>query len=120
MITLKTLPLATAQEVFDQCTRHLLTQNEKSEDGEPAACRYHHRHLRCAAGCFIADDEYSPALEGKAWEPLAVQKVVPGAHARLITDLQVVHDRSPPWKWFERLTNLAKDRGLTPPSPQTT
>lgn len=32
MITLKTLPNATAQEVFDQVATHLLTQGEKSVD----------------------------------------------------------------------------------------
>lgn len=34
MITLKTLPQATAQEVFNQIRDHLLTQNCQSREGQ--------------------------------------------------------------------------------------
>ena len=60
MITLKTLPQATAQEVFDQITQHLLQQG-KAAKSVTGACRYRIETaegiLKCAAGCLIADDE---------------------------------------------------------------
>ena len=37
MITLKTLPQATAQEVFDQVANHLLEQGKKSEKDDKCA-----------------------------------------------------------------------------------
>jgi hypothetical protein len=40
MITLKTLPQATPQQVFDQVTKHLLTQNARSRSGETQICAY--------------------------------------------------------------------------------
>ena len=62
MITLKTLPQATAQEVFDQVTQHLLKQGKAARSGT-GACRYRVETrgeiLKCAAGCLIADDEYA-------------------------------------------------------------
>jgi len=46
MITLKTLPQATAQEVFDQVARHLLTQGKKSISENNQYCMY--RFLKCS------------------------------------------------------------------------
>ena len=74
MITLKTLPQATAQEVFDQVAKHLLTQMKKSvakRAAESASdskdyCMYRgFDGTKCAAGCLISDDEYKPEFEQK-------------------------------------------------------
>lgn len=46
MITLKTLPKATAQEVFDQVTRHLLTQMKRSVSSELIGGKWLHVSLR--------------------------------------------------------------------------
>lgn len=56
-ITLSNLHEATAQQVFDQAALHLLTQNRKSK--EDTKCAYRTKEgLRCAAGCFISEEEY--------------------------------------------------------------
>lgn len=60
MITLATLHLATAQKVFDQVAKHLLTQNEACRLNNKA-CQCHYNHLRCAA---ISTMEYNPRFEG--------------------------------------------------------
>lgn len=105
MITLKTLAQATAQEVFDQVARHLLTQNAKAIG--PTGC-YDYVYLtpeglKCAAGCLIADNEYSVDFEYEVWGSLVAQGVAPEAHEELITALQVVHDGWEVCEWPDRL-----------------
>ena len=71
MITLKTLHSATLQEIFDQAAKHLLTQNEQAmtfdKDGNKNCLYRSATGTKCAVGCFIADDEYSPQLENTAF-----------------------------------------------------
>ena len=102
MITLKTLPQATAQEVFDQITQHLLTQG-KAAKSTTGACRYRAETgkgvLKCAAGCLITEDEYSEAFEGKPWHWLINSGEVPKENSRLIRSLQIVHDTRLPSRW---------------------
>lgn len=110
MITLKTLHMATAQEVFDQCANHLLTQNKVSID-DNGHCMYRGLGgLKCAAGCFIADDEYHMGMEGIAWKNL---KEAPARHSELIQSLQLVHDIHPVKEWKEQLEIRAKSYGLS-------
>lgn len=122
MITLKTLPQATAQEVFDQITRHLLQQGKAARTGT-GACRYRSEVqgevLKCAAGCLIADDEYNDKFEGDTWGALVRLYVITSYHEELITSLQKVHDTCLVNEWPERLRQLAKDYGLqyNPPQP---
>lgn len=98
MITLKTLPEATAQQVFDQVKAHLLEQMTKSITSQ-ATCHYHLNDLRCAAGCLITEDEYKPEMEGNTWKKLVQRKLVPPNHQELITRLQIIHDDFPPEYW---------------------
>ncbi len=115
-ITLATLPQATAQQVFDQVARHLLTQNEQSGVSTRAGldCMYRGPNgLMCAAGCLIGDDEYKPSFEFNSWGPgLAEAGAVPNAHCNLIEDLQRVHDDFLPDAWSERLSKVALRYGL--------
>lgn len=115
MITLKTLPQATAQEVFDQVTRHLLKQGKAARSGT-GAYRYRVETqgeiLKCAAGCLIADDEYSSKFESKSWNTLIIRQLVPNTHEHLITSLQKMHDTCLVNEWPERLRQLAEDYGL--------
>jgi hypothetical protein len=91
MITLKTLPQATAQEVYDQVKTHLLTQNQMSLKGD--RCMYRGPNgLKCAAGILIGDDEYSDAMEGVSWPGLIGMLHIPDTHELLIRELQMVHD----------------------------
>jgi hypothetical protein len=117
-ITLKTLPQATAQQVFDQAATHLLTQKKRSIEfgsrGETGRCLYRgHGGLKCVAGCFIADDEYNPRWEGKAWDDWDMTSLGrPETHRELISRLQTIHDDFQSENWLEELIKLAERRGL--------
>lgn len=120
MITLKTLPSATAQEVFNQTVIHLLTQGVKAvgtytnSSGNSSGNSYGSMYrgvnnTACAAGCFIADDEYSEDMEGELWDTLVDRGRVPDSHADLIGQLQKVHDTTNPNTWYQELLRIAED-----------
>lgn len=114
MITLKTLPQATAQEVFDQVAKHLLTQGAESTNSEAGGCAYRGDHgMKCAAGCLIADDEYRFKMENKTWPRLIEDGMAPRAHAHLITKLQDIHDNEPVDDWMHNLRQVAVSNGLS-------
>lgn len=113
MISLKTLEQATAQQVFDQVSKHLLNQNAKSITlGTFNQCRYKSDGLMCAAGCLIADDEYEDRMEHIDWIDLVAQNIVPSTHSRLIYNLQEIHDGCEPPQWRNKLTELANNQNL--------
>ena len=110
-ITLATLPKATAQQVFDHISRHLLHQNERSN--EHGKCLYYSSNsLKCAAGCLISDEEYGEEMEGQGWGDLVDMEMVPPHHMRLIMILQQMHDVTDPSKWVQRLHQIASDFNL--------
>ena len=115
MITLKTLSQATAQEVFDQITQHLLKQG-KAARSATGACRYRTETaegvLKCAAGCLIADEEYDPFVEGTAWNDLVNGRKVPSAHCKLIRDFQIIHDSIIPGDWLSSFKDIAARHDL--------
>lgn len=121
MITLKTLPQATAQEVFDQVTQHLLRQGKAARSGT-GACRYRVEAqgeiLKCAAGCLIADNEYSILFENSNWTALVNAGKVPKQHAKLIRELQRVHDKDDQRHWPEYLQRVASRYNLQYNPPQ--
>lgn len=106
MITLKTLPNATAQEVFDQVANHLLTQNQKSEDNE-GLCFYKNRNLKCAVGCLISEEEYSPEFENQPIFSLNIK-----THIELLQKLQRLHDNKPIKDWKNELKIIAYEFDL--------
>lgn len=113
MITLKTLDAATEQEVFDQVAEHLLKQNAQSK--HDLGCAYRGNNgLKCAAGCLIADDEYSEKFENRGWAVL-VRNIpnFPKRHSGLIQGLQAIHDTRPPVCWPYYLQKLAREYRLT-------
>jgi len=105
MITLKTLHLATKEEVFEQVKTHLLTQRKKSitDFGE---CLYKFETLKCAAGCLIGDDEYKSEIEDRTWHVLVKEKRVPNYHENLIRKLQRIHDDKEVEQWEEELNKI--------------
>lgn len=106
-ITLKTLPFATLQQVFEQAATHLLTQNETSTGVH--GCMYlNSSGLKCAAGCFISKEEYSPDFESVTWSKLTDKSLVPHNHAEFIGLLQEVHDIDIPSSWKDSLEYLGK------------
>lgn len=127
MITLKTLPQATEQEVFEQVARHLLIQNARSmSEHSDGSCAYRGvdrktgKSLKCAAGCLIADDEYLPEMDphpasesiGIGWRAMHEKGMVPSEHVELIQSLQLLHDNTSVEDWSEALKKMADDWGL--------
>lgn len=119
MITLETLPQATAQEVFDQVVTHLLTQKEKcgSVNIGGKECLYvNEAGLHCAAGCLIGDDEVARNLDRQdnaGWHDLVSLGLVPKNHYQLIQKLQEVHDNYGVERWEDKLRDVARGYGLT-------
>ena len=109
MITLETLPQATAQEVFNQVSAHLLKQDKKCI-GDYNTCVYKNPkdNTACAAGCLIADSEYRTDFECNNWFTLVDKRMVPDAHWKLIESLQLVHDEWPPHSWGSELKKIAE------------
>ncbi len=118
MITLKTLPQATAQQVYDQAKEHLLKQNAKSMtdgSGTLEGCLYRGPNgLKCAAGCLIADEEYKIDMEGRSWSSLVQDGYVPDYLKNLISELQTMHDQNMPSLWPTELELLAQRHNLNP------
>lgn len=117
MITLANLSSKTEQEVFNHVAIHLLTQNAVSRGMRPdrsgAECLYRNEDgLKCAAGCLIGDDEYVKSFEGQVWRDLIAKGLAPEAHARLINDLQFMHDRAKPEDFEKKLRALAAEYHL--------
>ena len=117
IITLANLGDATEQEVFDQGTRHLLTQNMKSVSLD--SCLYKCGELKCGAGCFIADDEYNKNFDnssidgGSSWKNLIKIGLIKSTkHDQLITRIQTIHDTTNPYEWSSYLQDLADEYGL--------
>ena len=119
-ITMKNLHLATEQQVFDQAAKHLLTQNAKALAWS-CECQYRLELndctiLKCAVGCFIADDEYSSEIEGEIYgsknfvEFFGFKGKAP--HLTLLRSLQNLHDKYPASTWKERLEQIALDFNL--------
>ena len=112
MITLKTLPQATAKQVFDQVSEHLLSQGMKSKDKETGFCVYRSNDISCAAGCLISDEEYDPSMEGNDWVDLVDNGIAPKEHHCLIFDLQGIHDNFDVEDWPKQLAELKTELGL--------
>lgn len=113
MITLKTLVQASEQEVFDQAVNHMLSQMQKSQSPYGDCVYKNEEGLKCAAGCFISDEEYSKyEMEGNGWDTLVEKGKVPREHMALIKRMQHVHDSEIPEYWETRLRHIAKDQDL--------
>jgi hypothetical protein len=119
VVTLANLKEATEQQVFDQVAKHMLAQGVRSKkaDSEHNVCLYRGpAGLKCAAGCLIADDEYTPEMDnnhkGTSWDGLVSRGEVPRAHRDLIQDMQSIHDRQEPEDWKAVLKDYAANRGL--------
>src|SRR5690348_8267771 len=107
-ITLATLPKATAQQVFDHIARRMRAQGfEQSSVGGKDATMYSYRDMNGRAGpaghC-MSDAEYADlnlkaihfieeSIEGSSWSEIVAAKLAPTAHAELIQDMQLAHDK---------------------------
>jgi hypothetical protein len=124
VITLANLADATEQEVFDHVAKHLLTQKKKSKTPRTAHhssgsyCSYRNPEgLTCAAGCLMADGEYSSGMEGRSWGDLlkVPEYNIPKAHEKLIGLLQDIHDFEREEDWLVALRCTARALELVMP-----
>ncbi len=107
------LPLSpTARQVFDRVATHMMSIRQLVHPVSIRSCRYRDGDLRCAIGCLIPDEVYSPTFESNAVQLLIDS--VPWftdsgltAHARLLNSLQFIHDTQPTEDWLDELTWLA-------------
>lgn len=119
-ITLKTLDTASLQSIFDQCARHLLTQNKKSlrprgsHSQVGMVCAYRGEDsLKCAVGCFISDEEYDPDFEGRVFgRGPFMSYFLSSEKWTLMLSLQIIHDHNAPHKWHSLLWDFAHKNNL--------
>jgi hypothetical protein len=121
----------TAQQIFDQVSKHLLTQMRQAKVvWSGLVCRYKivrdGQTLRCAVGCLIPDELYSNELEGWSVPPVAFydqENPIPNLLKvcnidttpeilSLLRKLQHIHDKNTPETWHRLLKQLAEDEGL--------
>lgn len=112
--------MPTQQETFDTVVAHLRKQGAKSQmealsrrGDKYTACMYRSPDgLKCAAGCLIPDEEYSPLMEGKPvvggcnLPGITIQKL--GYDAQLVRALQIVHDDASVDNWEDELATVAQ------------
>jgi hypothetical protein len=124
-ITLATLHLSTAQEVFDQVANHLLTQNKQSKkepklmpgdsDAYTPDCLYRGPGgLKCSIGCLMSDEEYSLEMEGKLLSAKIFKKLIVDfeKHDYLTKCLQSLHDSEEVSNWKLLLRELGQRESL--------
>ena len=100
----------TAQEVFDEASKHLLTQNKKSMN-EEEVCTYNGPDgLCCAAAPFLK--RYEPDMEWKGYPALITIFNQPENHKSLMCDLQGIHDHTPVEHWHSKLIELGRSLNL--------
>ena len=114
MITLKNIDVASLQDIFDQAVNHLLTQMKPSRNDD--ICLYRSDDgLKCAVGCFIADDEYIGDMEGECVETLIVNgrmSSISRDRLKLLDKLQSMHDGLDPDQWGSELEVIAEEFNL--------
>ena len=114
------------QEIFDAASVHLMGMDGPSLDENNDACVYRGYDddcelsgKKCAVGLFIADEHYSPDLEGQgisgrrdvadavaaSWE----QEHLTEDQLRLLSDLQDAHDDSSRGISADDLSNWSRD-----------
>jgi hypothetical protein len=106
-------------EIIDRVTSHLLTQRERSADPTPGVfggqrCKYRFEDLKCAVGCLIDDEHYSPNMEGRGASHEDVLQAVEASIGEkpdtdLLVALQTIHDVEPPEEWEFELKELRRN-----------
>jgi hypothetical protein len=86
----------TEQEIFDTVVRHLKKQGRLAKEVLSGDCFYRAPNGdKCAVGCLISDDEYSPEMEGNSAFSLKEAGVLPThllPHVFFLDKLQSTHD----------------------------
>jgi hypothetical protein len=112
-------PVLTAQQIFDQVARHLLTQGQRATDPISDGCRYRTFDGRsCAVGCLLTPEEAQAADEADTAgvQDLVAFHLLPArllGHVELLHQLQQVHDIDEPCDWRAELRVVAEDHQLS-------
>ena len=115
----------TNQELYNRVVAHLLAQGCAAKEWvvhfrgiQSKLCRYRTADgKKCAVGCLIPDDRYTPDLEGKTatQEPVAAAAGLEPHNFQLAARLQCIHDSVEPDQWPKRLKQAAVEFGLEVP-----
>lgn len=115
------------QETFDKVATHLLTQNERAMrddrvidpeslyyDPDNNCAYFNEDGLKCAVGCLIPEDKYSPDIEGKGVHGVNTVCNMGWVYDDIsfLCDLQTIHDETPVDMWPDALKTFARDRDL--------
>lgn len=109
------------QTTFDIVCAHLLTQNKQTKAliGGRYQCAYRAPDgCKCAVGCLIPDDKYTPDMEGKGLTHEKVWNAIPNKHRfeYMLSSLQYVHDKGTVPSWPARLAVVAYKHNLKVPA----
>ena len=104
------------QEAFDIMVNHLRKQNKKAVkidiDGTTKCVYRGSNGLKCAIGCLIPDDEYSPLIERKGVRSLVIP-TLRNLDREFLAEMQETHDFYSPEDWEKRFRYIAKEYHLT-------
>ncbi len=118
------------QEIFNTVAEHLLTQGRQAKKADNSSCVYRSTNGdKCAIGCLIPDDRYSPKLEnntaltlhtriytnGLSYLEQALGYSINAKDAIFLRDLQRIHDQTVPANWIQKLKEFAVENNLTQP-----
>jgi hypothetical protein len=105
------------KEIIERVTEHLLGQGVPSVAGNDVgySCAYRGADgLKCAVGCLITDEAYTPDLEGEGVRnPLVVAALEKSgiectpSILNLLNELQEIHDFEDPEAWAARLEKVS-------------
>lgn len=83
------------QEIFDTVAEHLFRQGTRSYAMDRGCLYRGPDGTKCAVGCLIQDDDYTPNMENKSVYALEEDGLLPKylmKNIRLLSSLQMVHD----------------------------
>ena len=105
------------QEAFNIMVNHLRKQNKKSVDSLSDKCLYRGPNgLKCAIGCLIPDDEYSPLMEGKVISSIHKKvSTLKNLDRYFLVSMQDIHDQYYISQWETEFYRVARIYGLTLP-----
>lgn len=121
------------QEIFNKVKKHLLAQMIQARTSDPAyGCAYrgqltpNNEIAKCAIGCLIEDQHYTPAIEGctmsydrksiviELLDALNKSGIHPESEEefQFLKDLQTVHDAFEPPDWVKQLEDVKSEYKL--------
>jgi hypothetical protein len=116
-----------AQDIFNTVVAHLRKQQAKSNIvsvGRSMCVYCSPEGLKCAVGCLITDEEYSPDMEtGQGVHALLadypkIADRLGWSNRELLESLQLVHDHYQVERWEDGLQSVATYYDLTYTPPQ--